>query len=126
MSENTINQNQVFERDISPNIDPNNLSDGFHTFGDLYEMRCAISAALFNILGGFFTGTNPVKSWRHSDGELCFGGGWFIVHATLDNGNISFHYQEKDWDKFKIPEVEKAPEWDGHSSYDVMNRLLEL
>ena len=61
------------------------------------------------------------------DGELCFGGDWFIVVAALPTGQISNHYHASDWDLFRIPEAEKSKyEWDGHSSSDVLNRLKAL
>ena len=67
------------------------------------------------------------KSLRHNDGELCFGGGWFIVVAVLPSGQISNHYKIEDWNLFQIPEVEKAKyEFDGHTSEDVINRMLTL
>jgi hypothetical protein len=70
---------------------------------------------------------NAHKSWRHNDGELCFGGGWFIVSAKLPSGQISNHYKAEDWDLFKIPETEKALfVFDGHTTQDVIQRLLEL
>lgn len=34
-----------------------------------------------------------MKSWRHHDGEKCFGGGWFIVTTRLPTGQVSNHYQ---------------------------------
>jgi hypothetical protein len=65
------------------------------------------------------------KSWKHHDGELCFGGGWFIVCAMLPTGQISNHYPIKDWDLFQIPETEKALfKFDGHTGQDVIDRLL--
>jgi hypothetical protein len=67
--------------------------------------------------------TFPVKSWKHSDGEPCFGGGWFVVTAQLPTGQITNHYEAKDWDLFQIPEVPTAPEWDGHTAQDVAKRL---
>ena len=102
------------------------LSDGAHTFAELYEQRMAYNAALFNLMA--LEGKYDVhKSWKHNDGELCFGGGWFIVCATLDDGQISNHYPEKDWDNFKIPETPKAKhEFDGHTAQDVIDRLLNL
>lgn len=107
-----------------------NTSDGYHTFNELYDFRKLFNALLFNEwawheaqYGGTF---KPVKSKRHSDGELCFGGGWFIVVAQLPVGQISNHYELKDWDLFQIPEVDKAPEWDGHTPQDVLKRLAEL
>lgn len=104
-----------------------NTSDGYHTFKELYEFRLLYNAAFFNGLAYDFdeygVGHRPVKSWRHSDGELCFGGGWFVVTVELPTGQITNHYEEKDWYLFQIDEVEKAPEWDGHDAQDVAKRL---
>jgi hypothetical protein len=100
-----------------------NTSDGYHTFNELYEFRKAYNAALFNELAA--GGKCSVhKSWRHHDGELCFGGGWFIVVAVLPDGQISNHYEAKDWDLFAVPETERALfEFDGHTGADVVERL---
>lgn len=127
---------QEFINDIKPYADVSQLSDGYHTFAELYEFRKAYNAALFNILAeevyGGYGGADPNpydvhKSWRHHDGELCFGGGWFVVVAMLPTGQISNHYEAKDWDLFKIPEAERAKyEFDGHTPQDVIDRLLKL
>lgn len=98
------------------------VSDGSHSFDELYEARSVLTAALFDAYGRM--GLRPVKSWRHSDGELCFGGGWFIVQAELPTGQVSFHYPEKDWDRFNCQEVDRGLEWDGHTTQDVYDRLL--
>jgi hypothetical protein len=100
-----------------------NTSDGYHTFNELYEFRKVYNAALFNewAAGGK---CSVHKSWRHHDGELCFGGGWFIVVAVLPDGQISNHYEAKDWDLFAVPETERALfEFDGHTGADVVERL---
>jgi hypothetical protein len=116
--------------------DKHKLSDGYHTFTELYGARMAYNVALFNEWASQAEYTSsgleiiPVKhdvhkSQRHHDGELCFGGGWFIVVANLPSGQISNHYEMKHWDLFKIPETEKAKyEWDGHTSEDVIKRLI--
>jgi hypothetical protein len=117
-----------------------NTSDGYHTFKELYDFRKVYNAALFNEWAKqeirnpkWANGNEPLnlpkynvhKSWRHNDGELCFGGGWFIVVAVLPTGQISNHYEAKDWGLFKIPETEKALfEFDGHTSQDVLDRLV--
>jgi len=111
--------------DATPSDIRGGYSDGYHTFNELYEFRKVYNAALFNILADKGD-CNVVKSYRHSDGELCFGGGWFIVMATLPTGQISNHYENKDWDLFRCEEVDKAPEWDGHTSADVLERLRKL
>lgn len=113
--------------DNTPSNIRGNYSDGYHTFNELYEFRKVFNAALFNEWAQKDDKYRPHKSLKHSDGELCFGGGWFIVVAVLPTGQISNHYELKDWDLFKIPETETALfEFDGHTSEDVLNRLKSL
>lgn len=102
-----------------------NYSDGYHTFNELYEFRKMYNAALFNLWADTKHYT-VVKSYKHSDGELCFGGGWFIVTATLPTGQISNHYKNEDWDLFRCEVVDEAPFYDGHTSEDVLERLKTL
>lgn len=104
------------------------ISDKYHTFDELYEFRKTYNAALFNEWAKFdIPKYNVHKSIRHHDGEYCFGGGWFIVVALLPTGQISNHYELKDWDLFKIPAKDKALfEFDGHTPNDVLNRIKNL
>lgn len=90
------------------------FSDGFHTFNSLYHQRLILFAALVN--------TFPSLAWKsrkHSDGEVPFGGGWFIVGVDTPKGPYTYHYEDKDWDLFHCREIETAPEWDGHTDKDV-------
>lgn len=67
------------------------LGEGHHTVDELceYRMLCTAYAAQ-----GWLAATFPVvKSRRHSDGELRFGGGWFIVVAELPTGQVGNHYK---------------------------------
>ena len=97
------------------------ISDGYHTFRELYEYRMLYNAAWLN-LSEQHNEFPVVKSWRHSDGELCFGGGWFIVVATLPTGQVSNHYKAEHWGKFLVPEG-TPPEYDGHTPADAADRL---
>ena len=126
-----------------------NVSDGFHSFNQLYEFRKLYNALLFNEWARQITTETAFskdasgrtkqivvaesnkydvhKSKRHNNGELCFGGGWFVVIAILPSGQITNHYEMNDWGLFKIPELEKAKyEFDGHTSEDVVERMLNL
>jgi hypothetical protein len=101
---------------------PEDTSDGYHTFKELYAFRLAYNALLFNEYakqGKYST----YKSTWHSDGELPFGGGWFVVGCQLPTGQITNHYELKDWDKFIVPEVPRAPKWDGHTALQALERL---
>lgn len=100
-------------------IDMGEVSDGYHTFNELYYYRMLYNAAFFNLLPKEWVH----KSKRHYTGEECFGGGWFIVIANLPTGQISNHYELKDWDLFQVPEKEFADEWDGHTPQEAAKRL---
>ena len=106
--------------------DVSKVSDGYHTFEELYEFRVVYNAALFNEWHAQML-YDVHKSEKHHDGGLCFGGGWFIVVAVLPTGQISNHYELKDWDLFDVTVHDRALyEFDGHTSKDVVNRINGL
>ncbi|MEU4312753.1 hypothetical protein [Nocardia sp. NPDC024068] len=99
-----------------------NTSDGRHTFAELYRYRMLYNALAFNEWAE--AGRYDVhKSLRHSDGELCFGGGWFVVYATLPTGQIANHYELRHWDLFRIPERCRPVAWDGHTPREAAARI---
>lgn len=99
------------------------VSDGYHTFDELYRYRMLYNAAFFNMLKHQISDWSVHKSRFHSDGEPCFGGGWFIVIAYLDGKQISNHYEEKDWDLFDVEERIRADKWDGHTPEEAAERI---
>jgi hypothetical protein len=100
------------------------ISDGYHTFDELYEHRYSLMLALMRCL--------PYCSWFsrcHDDGSSF--DGWFICGIDLPraNGTITYHLPERLW----VPVVstgakklDKAPPWDGHTSSDVLSRLTQF
>lgn len=100
--------------------DIGDFSDGYHTFNDLYHQRAVLFAALVKAHR-----TKAWKSWKHEDGEECFGGGWFIVGIDTPEGSYTYHYEKKYWQLFDCITLERAKHWDGHTSKDV-TRLLSL
>ena len=107
-------------KNLFTNIDNN--SDGYHTFQDLYDYREAYNAAFFNEIKKY-KDFNVHKSMRNSDGKECFGGGWFVVMATLPTGQISNHYEMKFWDDFNVAVRECAETWDGHTPKEALERI---
>lgn len=99
---------------------PGSLSDGYHTFDELYDHRAALFVALTYLL--------PEKSWKsryHHDGTAY--PDMFIVGINLPTGQITYHYNiQLWWHCFNCKELDRAPEWDGHTSDDVIKRLCEL
>ena len=100
--------------------DVGKLSDGYHTFDGLYAQRRVLFATLCNLFKN-----SSWKSKKHSDGELCFGGDWFVVGIDTPEGSYTYHYRMEYWKMFKCPELELGKEWDGHTEDDV-TRLLSL
>ena len=67
--------------------------------------------------------------WRsklHSDGSSFEG--WFILGMNKKPGEqITYHLPESYWKELDwVETLEQAPEWDGHTSADVLNRLKDL
>lgn len=90
------------------------ISDGYHTFNELYEHRHALFAVACHFLGGW-------KSKLHQDGTMF--PGWFIAGLTTCDGPATYHLPLRLWDAFPGRERERAPEWDGHTAGDVVTRL---
>ena len=104
-----------------------NVSDGWHTFNELYDYRMIYNALWFNAMAKTDNNKYDVhKSLCHADGQLCFGGGWFVVTIELPNGQVTNHYEEKYWDMFKVPIKEKANEWDGHTPQEAYKRMIDF
>jgi hypothetical protein len=101
--------------------DIGDVSDGFHTFNGLYEQRMILFAALVKAYKD-----KAWKSYRHEDGEPCFGGGWFIVGIDTPEGSYTYHYESKYWDMFDCAELPRAKHWDGHTEADAKTRLMSL
>ena len=103
-------------------IDPNKISDGYHTFGELYEHRCALFIQLCKCYKD-----DCWFSLKHSD-ESSYDG-WFILGLFKKSGQqITYHLPEKHLKEVRSfsEELEFAPEYDGHSPEDVIQRLNNL
>lgn len=103
------------------NYDIGDMSDGYHTFNELYHHR----AVLFSII----CNQNPRYAWKsklHADGTMY--DNMFIVGMNLPiKGSlypVTYHYAiHPYWDMFNVKELERAPTWDGHTPWDAVDRL---
>ena len=109
----------------SPSIDISTVitgetSDGYHTFNELYHHR----AVLFSVIVKAF----QEKAWKarlHHDGTMY--DGMFIVGIDTPEGQASYHYDiDPYWDMFECKELERAPEWDGHTPSQAIERIGKL
>ena len=120
------NTNVINELIKNNHIISKQINDGYHTIEELYEFRKLYNALFVNSLSAAeVIKYNVHKSYKHNDGEDCFGGGWFIVVVELPTGTISNHYKNEDWELFKIPTTDKSTTpFDGHTSKNVQERIL--
>lgn len=97
------------------------VSDGYHTFDELYEHRCTLFIALMK--------ANPDLSWfshKHDDGFIWEG--WFVTGIDLPSGTITYHVPDSMKDLLVYSgakELDKGKPWDGHTATDVLKRLRE-
>jgi len=97
------------------------VSDGDHSFDELYMHRTMLFATICNTYK-----ENAWKSWQHHhDENFPMYDDYFIVGVNTPEGQYSYHCHKDWWDKFNVPELEEAPPFDGHQPDDV-ERLLSL
>lgn len=97
-----------------------NISDGYHTFKELYHHRAILFSVICN--------SNKDISWKskkHNDGTMY--DDMFIVGINTSKGIATYHYHLKPyWDVFKVKELDRAPIWDGHTPADAIERIASL
>lgn len=107
------------------------VSDGYHTFEELYDHRITLFVALCRHMHELLGIENPgkYKVWRakfHADGSAY--AGWFSMGIGKKPGQqISYHLPMERWDETGFAEtLDRAPEWDKHTPADVLERLKNL
>lgn len=113
-----------------------NISDGYHTFNELYEHRVVLYIAFCKAIQKpkyYGDSRNTYgderivwRSKKHNDGTMY--NGWFIMGINKEKGKqITYHLPEKYWDSCAFADtLEKAPKWDSHTPMDVLTRLAEM
>lgn len=109
---NEVNRKILSIRDTSK------ISDGSHTFEELYHHRAILFATICNQFKEV-----GWKSKSHSNGDMIKN--FFIVGIETPEGQFTYHYPMEYWKVFKVEVRALAPEWDGHSSDDI-ERLFSL
>lgn len=104
---------------IEPQKVDGKTSDGYHTFDELYDHRAKLFAVLVSVFKN-----RSWKSLKHSDGTMY--DGMFIVGIDTPEGSATYHYDLNYWDIFDCKEIKNAPEWDGHTPTDAINRILNM
>ena len=100
--------------------DKKNISDGHHTFADLYLHRYILYIELCKKYKGVW------KSKLHDDGTMFENS--FILGINKKFGKqITYHLPLHFWSFCKFAKtLKQAPKYDGHTSGDVLNRLINM
>lgn len=106
-----------------------NVSDGYHTFAELYEHRHALYMLAASLLDAEDRRLGEIRRcWKaktHHDGTTY--PGWFLAGITDPRIRpISYHLPLDWWGKIPGTEIEKAPPYDGHTSQQVAVRVQGL
>lgn len=105
---------------IEPQEITGETSDGYHTFDELYDHR----AKLFSVI----VRDHRELAWKsrlHHDGTMY--DGMFIVGIETPGGQATYHYDvDPYWDLFDCKELDRAPEWDGHTPHQAIDRIAAL
>ena len=90
------------------------LSDGFHTFEELYDHRCLLFLNFCLLLPKYAT------AWK-ADPKTP---GWFLLYAELKAGQVSYHLPNK-FLYLISGAIRELPDyqWDGHTSEITLARL---
>ena len=112
---NWIEEFLEYNKDVA---DVGSLSDGSHSYKELYYHRMVLFATICN--------QNKDKAWKSKkhDDDTMFDN-YFIVGIDTPEGSYTYHYELKYWSMFKVKVRQNAPKWDGHIPDDV-TRLLSL
>lgn len=98
---------------------PGSFSDGYHTVDELYDHRVMLWITLCRVIGQGLAW----RSWTHSDGSAI--PDFFLLGLGKQQGTqMTYHLPSRHWEQTEFAEtLERAPEFDGHTSADVLRRL---
>ena len=102
-------------------ISTGQISDGYHTFDELYAHRVRLFSTLMR--------AHPDKSWwsfKHHDGSVW--DGWIIAGIDTPAGPATYHLPVSEIEFFNegVRQLRRGKEWDGHNADDVLERLKSL
>jgi hypothetical protein len=99
---------------------PGEISDGYHTFNELYDHRCTLFALI--------CADHPEMAWKsmkHHDGTMY--DDMFVCGIFTPYGQVNYHMNvEHYWNMIQVQELPNAPEWDGHTPKMALERIAQM
>ena len=99
--------------------DTQSVSDGFHTFEELYTHRHMLWMLVLKHYKD-----SAFKTYRDENGVRMEG--YFIAGLNTEYGQLTYHIPDIYWSYLDIPEIPKNEGYDNHTSKDVLDRLSTL
>lgn len=99
------------------------ISDGYHSFDELYHHRAMLFLALCltsfkNIAWKSLLHNDPKKDPMYP--------GMFIVGISTPDGDATYHYNiDPYWAMFDVDELPRAPIFDGHTPNQAIDRIVK-
>lgn len=129
---NSLSTEFIFKSNNQLDVIGVEASDGYHTFEELYDHRITLFIALGRYLASFCTALvlpEDLRPWRSKvNGDGSTWEGWFVMGIGKEKGKqITYHLPLSRWEETDFAEtLDQAPEFDGHTSEDVLERLKKL
>lgn len=104
------------------------VSDGYHTFNELYDHRVALYVAMVYLCKA--AGYRTWRSKLHAD-ETGYEG-WYVLGVELPQAlssttrQVTYHLPDSTWQMTGEIETLEKGEYDGHTSADVLERLAQF
>ena len=95
------------------------VSDGYHTFDELYEHRHWLFLHFLNIHNEI-----AFKTRRDHQGGII--AGWFIAGIDTDFGQITYHLPDRLWSRLDVEIIPQNSNYDGHTSQEIISRLGQV
>lgn len=95
------------------------ISDGYHTFKELYVHRTKLFIALCRL----FPSKMVWRAKKHHDGTMY--AGMLIMGVNTSDGQATYHLEDEYWEETNfVTELPQAPEFDGHTPSVALSRLV--
>lgn len=119
MRDNTdIVNNLIASMAYAKILNTDNISDGYHTFGELYRHRAVLFAAVCH--------DHIEDAWvtrNYADGRSVYGD-MFLAGIHLPCGDVSYHIDGEYWELFSdLPYLTRSPSSDGDAPNDVLDQI---
>jgi len=114
--------NQIIRQGVQQgSVIPKQISDGEHTFEELYDQMEVMFCSLCNLYPHIsWKTTNPYDPKEEMPKDM------FIAGIYTPMGQATYHIHQKLWDVLHVSELPREPEHDNMSEEDAVFRIYSM